>query len=470
MAIESINTQYINLLDLPDDIIQHIFYQLDPIQMVKTRTVCVQWLHLSSDDYLWFLFHNKFFGCPNPTNTPFEKFVIQNTRQIQNMSKDYQCMWAIKNKSTALLENVLKSNVDLNLIGYSTPMYTAASHNYIDGVKLLLRYGHQIVSKPGESNPLYVAAQEGHLEVCKILIANGANTEEKFRDGYTPVYVTSQRGHQLIVQCLYENGADIDMRCDSGSTPLYIAAQEGNVDVIKYILSKSKRSLEAQFRTGFTPIYVAARNGHDSVVQILIDAGANINSTDLEGSTPVYVAAQNGYTEIVRILLEAGAHPDSHFLGGYTPLYIACQNQHLEIVKLLLRCKININQITPNGSTPIFIGSQNGSAECVRVLIENGADPRITRFDCLHVACVKQRLDVIKVLLDCDMIDINKTMTEESTALGIVIENNNLCLVIYLCERGADINKNHNKKSPLQLAVDNKYHDIVTYLTNLCAV
>ncbi len=464
------NTQYINLLDLPDDIIQYIFYQSKPTQILKIRTVCVRWLNLSKNDYLWFLIHNKLFGCPNPDNIPFEKIVLDNVRQIRPMSAIKQGQWAIQTKNNVLLEKVLASNIDLNSNSNESPIYTASKSNNIDGVKLLLNYKYQIVSKKEDSDPLYVAAQEGNLEICRILLANGADIEIKFREGYRPIYVAAQRGRMSVVKYLYETGADIDMKCINGSTPLYIASQEGRTDAVKYILDKSKKSLDAPFKRGFSPTYVAARNGHASVIKILLDAGADLELADLEGSTPIYVAAQNGHTEAVQILLEVGANPDSYFLGGYTPLYIASQNGYPDIIGLLCKYKININHVAPNGPTAIYVASQNGFDECVDILLQNQADPHITYSDgyfCLYTACQKGHLDVIKVLLDYDLADINRTTLRGNTPLGVAIHQKRFHVVKYLCEKGADFHKTCMGKSPLQAAKTESSDEIIDYVHSL---
>ena len=66
------------------------------------------------------------------------------------------------------------------------------------------------------------------------------------------------------------------------------------------------------------------RRGHKKLVaEILLEAGADVNTTNKEGKTPLHVAATWDKKLIAEILLEAGA--DVHFKDkeGKTPLDIA---------------------------------------------------------------------------------------------------------------------------------------------------
>ena len=42
------------------------------------------------------------------------------------------------------------------------------------------------------------------------------------------------------------------------------------------------------------------------MVEILVDAGADVNATDLKNLTPLHLAATNGHVKIVLILLRYG--------------------------------------------------------------------------------------------------------------------------------------------------------------------
>ena len=50
----------------------------------------------------------------------------------------------------------------------------------------------------------------------------------------------------------------------------------------------------------------------------LLDAGANVKAENRYGVTPLSLACQNGNTALVELLLEAGADPNTTLRGGET--------------------------------------------------------------------------------------------------------------------------------------------------------
>ncbi|MCW8868185.1 MAG: ankyrin repeat domain-containing protein, partial [Marinobacter sp.] len=52
----------------------------------------------------------------------------------------------------------------------------------------------------------------------------------------------------------------------------------------------------------------AAGNGEKRRVQLLLSAGADVNTSDQYGYTPVMRAAENGHLSVVKVLVAAGAN------------------------------------------------------------------------------------------------------------------------------------------------------------------
>ncbi len=56
-----------------------------------------------------------------------------------------------------------------------------------------------------------------------------------------------------------------------------------------------------------TPLHDAARRRSTTMVQMLIEAGAYLNTKDRYHETALQLASRSGYTEVVQILIDAGA-------------------------------------------------------------------------------------------------------------------------------------------------------------------
>lgn len=69
---------------------------------------------------------------------------------------------------------------------------------------------------------------------------------------------------------------------------------------------------------------------------ILVNAGANLESTTDQLFTPLLIAAFNGQLELVKCLVTAGASIEARNKQHYTALGIAAQQGHIGIMGFLL--------------------------------------------------------------------------------------------------------------------------------------
>lgn len=72
-----------------------------------------------------------------------------------------------------------------------------------------------------------------------------------------------------------------------------------------------------------------------SIVQILLQAGADPNSTMASGWSSLHIAARNGDAEIVRALIQHGANVTARLPDGNTALRWAQIQKHTDIEKIL---------------------------------------------------------------------------------------------------------------------------------------
>jgi hypothetical protein len=91
--------------------------------------------------------------------------------------------------------------------------------------------------------------------------------------------------------------------------PLYFAASYGLVSVVRLLLSDvATADLEARGgRFGSSPLQVASYRGNIDCVRLLLEAGADPNSTNHRNETSLYWARRNGSVEIVDLLRSKGA-------------------------------------------------------------------------------------------------------------------------------------------------------------------
>ena len=62
--------------------------------------------------------------------------------------------------------------------------------------------------------------------------------------------------------------------------------------------------------------------------------------------TPLPPPAHCGHVKVAKLLLDRHADPNSRALNGFTPLHIACKKNRIEVVELLLKYGASIEATT----------------------------------------------------------------------------------------------------------------------------
>ncbi|EGB07963.1 hypothetical protein AURANDRAFT_6606, partial [Aureococcus anophagefferens] len=138
-----------------------------------------------------------------------------------------------------------------------------------------------------------------------------------------------------------------------------------------------------------SPLHKAVEMGHEDCVAILLDAGANVDATNVEAETPLHYACWTGGAQIVARLLEAGAsiHHDSgmgymedydqdQIVGNATghPIHVAAAKSR-ECVQLLLDAGATTDvRGVYFGQTPLHHAAEAGQLESLRLLLASGAE------------------------------------------------------------------------------------------------
>ena len=121
----------------------------------------------------------------------------------------------------------------------------------------------------------------------------------------------------------------------------------------------------------------AFSNATPAIVEVLLEAGAEVNSRDEHGFTPLHCAAwSNGNVEVTELLLQSGAAVNAPNSIGATPLHAAAKMcEFPAVVRALLRAGANTEARENQEQTPLHWAAQaSKSPEIVKVLLEAGAN------------------------------------------------------------------------------------------------
>ncbi|XP_037834194.1 diacylglycerol kinase zeta isoform X5 [Kryptolebias marmoratus] len=103
---------------------------------------------------------------------------------------------------------------------------------------------------------------------------------------------------------LHQQGAELQLQDAGGRTLLHHAVQTGSKDVVKYLIDRVPTShLDvAEKETGETALHKAAALCQRSICHFLVEAGASLMKTDLQGDTPKHCAAKADDQELADYL------------------------------------------------------------------------------------------------------------------------------------------------------------------------
>lgn len=108
-------------------------------------------------------------------------------------------------------------------------------------------------------------------------------------------------------------------RDQNGRTRLARACAAQEVDSAKSRLVERPEDLNIPDNAGNTPLQIASLMGCVPIVKILLNAGCEIDSKNIDKDTPLIDAVENGHLEVVKILLDAGANPRMGNASGDEP-------------------------------------------------------------------------------------------------------------------------------------------------------
>ncbi|KAK7422687.1 hypothetical protein QQX98_001475 [Neonectria punicea] len=258
---------------------------------------------------------------------------------------------------------------------YSKAMISAAGAGRMETFKRLLEFQH----KPEDFQwALNSAAEEAKWDVAEVLLErnSGLDCDEAF---YQAAIGTEDRDNVLEALWEYTRGS---ISTDKVDDSLYDATDREKYSTMKLLLEKFGANPNATGVEYGNALTAAAYDGRLDILELLLDAGAEVNSPD---GWAIQAAAEEGHEEIVRELLKRGADVNAsstsdQFLSR-TALYGASLAGRREIVELLLEHGADPNLGGQRDTPPIIAAAMLGQSEILSILIDAGADVNVVGTD-----------------------------------------------------------------------------------------
>ncbi|XP_029383374.1 ankyrin repeat and SOCS box protein 3 isoform X2 [Echeneis naucrates] len=227
----------------------------------------------------------------------------------------------------------------------------------------------------GES-ACYLAAQRGHLSAVRLLVTAHANIDQLTNDLSCPLYAAVDGGHKEVVQMLVSKGAEVNgTHTASCWTCLHQAVYKGHSDIVRILVTVS--NLEALDDHRISPLFVAAQYGQQECLEILLQAGANVNTRAADLATPLLIASQEGHHACVDYLLDHGADPNTACSHDWPqlPIHAAAEFGHTRVLRRLIAVTDRLCDCGDGMVSPLYVAIHNHQSKCVELLLTEGYSP-----------------------------------------------------------------------------------------------
>jgi len=311
--------------------------------------------------------------------------------------------------------------------------------------------GDRPIPDSAERTPLHYAALRGYADLVRSLIEQGANLDARDAAGDAAIHLAAEFGRPAVIEVLLAFGASTDAVDASGAVAVHRAAdssKEGDQAAAVQVLLERGAVVEvSQSSTGRTPLHLATLSGSPLMVAALLDAGAKVDTKDVQeetalhmacrtrfampiqvctvralldrsplmrrdwyGRTPLHIAAENGFEEVVQLLLDSGAYTEVEDELGRMPLHYAVRAGEFTIAQRLLDNGAAVDAQDIYRMTPLSYAAKfDRLLPVAQTLLELGADPNhqdVYHFTPIMHACYEGQLETTRLLYRSHSVDL----------------------------------------------------------------
>ena len=286
------------------------------------------------------------------------------------------------------------------------------------------------VNNRGET-ALLLACESAQAETVKLLLTEGADPKIHEGEGNTSLHAAVYGCcTNDILQEIIAHKIHLDAQNIHGKTALFLACSYRRQEFVKILLEAGSNPNIADNK-GDTCLHATITGGCSKwIIRTLIENGAYVNATNKDNTTVLMKACGNGKAGTINVLLDAGADPNITDVYGYTCLsyasYGKCSKDDLQAI---IDSRVDVNATSKQNKTALIWACEKGNVHAINVLLNAGADPNIVDVNgetCLVKAisarCNKQALQAI---IDHG-VDVNATSKLDQMALMVASRTGNV--------------------------------------------
>lgn len=152
---------------------------------------------------------------------------------------------------------------------------------------------------------------------------------------------------------------DVDQADKSGRSALHWAVIKGHQNVVEVLVTVYHASIDLLTReTSESSLMLAVQSGNGPLVQMLLNYGAQTQTTNNEGESALHLAAASGNPDICDLLIQHGAWLEFEDAEGESPLFFAVRENSFPVVSLLLTAGASPSHPNNDQDTPITLAQE----------------------------------------------------------------------------------------------------------------
>ncbi|ETO14417.1 ankyrin repeat protein, partial [Reticulomyxa filosa] len=173
------------------------------------------------------------------------------------------------------------------------------------------------------------------------------------------------------------------METESRNTELHFAVWHGSIEVIRLLVKNGPH---------VTSFFFPSKKKKQKTKMI------DINIRDHHGYTPLHKAVDRGSLPLVQFLVENGARVDMSGLDGLAPIHIAALKNDYSILEFLLNHQADPNDITQDNRKPVDLTTDENCKVLLQQFMEKANQADLLT---LEMSRDEKRNGVIKSILSC---------------------------------------------------------------------
>ena len=194
---------------------------------------------------------------------------------------------------------------------------------------------------PNGRTALFMAAERNDLPVVNLLLGYGADPNIISPDQGSPLHSAAIARGSCCVAPLLRHGANIEAMTSWRQTALHYVAAYKNDERPAKMLLEAGADTNSRDLDGITPLQWAVVSNGEKVVEVLLGSGADINNVDNSNNTAVRSAITANRHTILSMLVDHGFSLEVPWFRDGTLLHELANSADLQTMEIMQRVDLS---------------------------------------------------------------------------------------------------------------------------------